>query len=229
MQVSPVCSRQEKQRMKVLTLVGKHILHAHHKCAWFKLQRVDGKSYSYRESSTVFGTFNLSPPLKSFSWENHNETYEPFHTSPFFCRWMWKALALLFQHLLLKRHCTSTLASFPVPPFHRTASICTNSNPVVTFLNYTIHFSMYCRSLLVTCSCQIQAQKKTCRLQLLNCMWRNRRDLKRTAEDLSIWALLQCCEGKKKSQMYLKNQEWFCVVLMCKILLHKTLTTMFHI
>lgn len=160
---------------------------------------VDGKSYSYKDSSTAFGTFNLSSPLKSFSWENHNETNEPFHSSLFFCRWMWKDLTLLIQHWLLKRPFISTLTSFPIPPLHRTTSICTNTNPVVTFFSCTVHFSVYWGSLLVTCSCQIQAKKKTCRLQLLNCMWGNRSDLKRTAEDLSIWALLQCCEGKKKN------------------------------
>lgn len=106
--------------------------------------------------------------------------------------------------------------SFPqgTKPMHQVKS-CDN------FCLAKLHFSMYCMFLLVTCSFQIQAQKKPCRLQLLNCSWAVCGETTKAIwkELLKTSAYEHYCSAvrKKKSQMYLnktKNEQW-CVKYLC--------------
>lgn len=130
------CSRQEKKRIKILTLAGrdKHTLHAHQKHTWLKIQSDKWEVLLLQREKYSFWHIQLYSPLKSFSWGNYTETNEPFQTSLSlcFCGWMWKALTLLFQQWLLNRLCIFILTSFPVASSCKRASMCTNWNPVIT-------------------------------------------------------------------------------------------------
>lgn len=134
---------------------------------------------------------------------------------------MRRVITLLFQCWLLNRYLISTLTSFPASPFHGRPSLCTKWNLVITFVYLN---STFFNVLRVTSghlqfsdtSTENNMQIIATELQL-SCMWgNNKSNLKRTAENLSIWALLQCCE-EKKSQMYLnkvKKEHW-CVKYLC--------------